>query len=496
MKKLFTIIALFAASSTLFAQSGALLGGFFVENYKYGHNMNPAFASDQGYVGIPFISSTSASTTSTLGITDIFKLLPDGRTATFLHKDVPVDEALAGFGDFTTANADLGYDILSVGALCGKKIKGFLTVDWSIRASEQSNLPKGYFELFKKGQGGKPIEHYNLPALDLALYADTRFAIGYSFEVPGVKNLRIGAKAKLLLGLSDAYVRMENMDITLTPNLWTIKSYGIMSINSPYLGTRLDENGKIQGLIPNYALGLSSFGATFDFGITYTIPVLDGLKISASVVDLGFVKSTRKHTKYFEANGEANYAGILGVDITKDNAFGGSAISNAFDEFKTIINFYKADVPDNPRVLKPTTKVYAGIQQAFLNNIMSVGLLYSGFYGEYNKVHELTVAYSIHPSRVFDVTFSYSFLNTRTALGFLLNFTPAKGVNIFFGTDYLPLTYASYLPAGDAFVNAQFGISVPFGPVFKEGAGRWATVAAKAAEKAANKAAAKQSRKK
>lgn len=459
MKKIIATLLIVAAGAVCgFSQS--LRTGYFVDNYKFGHTMNASFASDQGYITIPALNTLSFSSFSSLSITNVYFPLANGKTGTFLHPDVSAERALAGIKPVTNAAVDFSFDLMSGGFNVGKT--GFLTFDIGVRASLQTAVPKSLFELIKVGSGGGAAS-YNIRNLSFDESSYLQLALGYSMEL-GVKGLRLGVKVKPIVGVQSISARISELNVETSPILWRIQDNGYLASTSSFLQFKYDDNGVFSGIRPQMNINVTGAGALFDVGLSYKAPF--GLSVSASVADVGFFKTIGSFTQYAEANGEVIYKGVEGIDLMSQNPFENASSQEILDRLKELVNFKKADVPANLKPVLPAMKVYAGIKQSFVKDIMSFGVLYSGIYGQFSKTHEVTLAYNIHPSRVFDFTLSYSFLNIRSSLGFLLNVTPAKGLNVFFGMDYLPLVYTKIpfpVPAEQAIVNASMGLSICLG---------------------------------
>ena len=87
-------------------------------------------------------------------------------------------------------------------------------------------------------------------------------------------------------------------------------------------------------------------------------------------------------------------------------------------------------------------RIHAGVELPFLRRSMSVGLLYSARFSHSYARQELTASYNLTPCKWFALGLNYSFLNTTTSMGAIMEFTPKIGPCLFIGMDYIPMEYA------------------------------------------------------
>ena len=89
---------LFAASIpavSTWAQN-SLRSAYFLEGYTYRHQMNPAFASERNYVGMPVLGNFNIGLQSNIGVSNFLYKLPNGDLTTFLNGSVSSSEFLDG----------------------------------------------------------------------------------------------------------------------------------------------------------------------------------------------------------------------------------------------------------------------------------------------------------------------------------------------------------------------------------------------------------------
>lgn len=469
MKKSIIIsILLFAAAVASYAQSRT---SYFVRNSTQSHEFNAAFAPDQGYIGFPGLSGVDLSLGSNLGPSAFLYPLSDGRTGLFLNNEVSADEFLANIRDNNTLGMNLNYRVLEAGWYTGKS--SFWTLSFGVKADVDLSMPGELFRFVKKGMYEDPTQ-YSISNLGVSGQVYGQVALGYSQGLDKwVKGLRIGGKAKFLVGMADIQANVERLDMTLGSDRWTAST----AANGHILGgsglyPKYDENGHVSGFgFDPSSLGVGGYGAAFDLGVAYTIsqgtPV-DGLRFSLSVTDLGFISYAKDRSVLLASpDGEIVYEGVdgLGPDSDINQAFEGLK-----DELLGLTAFSSQPVDGN-QIQMLTATMYAGLDYTFLNDKMNVGLLYSARFGRFRTENELTVAWNYAPSRGFDIALSYSLLKTHSTLGWLMTVFPKRGIGFFFGSDFTPLNYAALniegiklpVPKKEFVLDVHFGVTISLG---------------------------------
>lgn len=104
------------------AMAQGLNSGYFVEEYKFRHNMNPAFGNEQNYVSLPALGNINVRTQGNFGLGDVLFDNPrygvdsDKKKTTFMNPYISTSDALSGFASGTNRiNADVDITLLSAG---------------------------------------------------------------------------------------------------------------------------------------------------------------------------------------------------------------------------------------------------------------------------------------------------------------------------------------------------------------------------------------------
>ena len=113
-------------------------------------------------------------------------------------------------------NGEVKMTVLSVGF---KKWKGYNTVELNVRG--QANV-KAPFKLFQFAADASN-SHYDIGNISASAQTFTELSFGHSRQYD--RKLRVGAKVKLLVGIADVNVKMDDVDADLSKkDQWTIKA--------------------------------------------------------------------------------------------------------------------------------------------------------------------------------------------------------------------------------------------------------------------------------
>lgn len=281
MKQSYTRLA--AAAFVLAIAGGAMAQGlnsaYFTDEYKFRHDMNPAYGNEQNYVSIPALGNISVNTHGNFGYQDViygnpmYPLTSDKKMTTFMNPYISAGAALDGFSKGNNRiMGDVGVTLLSGGF---KAFGGYNTIEISSKTSFGVSLPYELFE-FAKNTGNKTYDIGDINAHAMS-YAELAFA--HSRQIND--RLRVGAKLKFLFGLGRADVKLRNLRADLSANdRWTVSGQATadVSIKGFMYKTKTDEyNNPDRGEYDKVddididGFGLGGFGMAIDLGGVYKI---------------------------------------------------------------------------------------------------------------------------------------------------------------------------------------------------------------------------------
>jgi hypothetical protein len=180
-RKYILAAALTASAGTMMAQE--LNSAYFVDDFKYRHDMNAAFGNDQTYIAIPALGNLNVRLQGSLGVGDVLFKNPDfgikegaKKTTTFMHPGISASDALSGIDkDGNNLIFDMDIPIVSVGF---KSFGGYNTIELKDRSHIAVQLPYSLFD-FAKNMSNKQYSFDDLGARGL----DGRVFAGEELEI-------------------------------------------------------------------------------------------------------------------------------------------------------------------------------------------------------------------------------------------------------------------------------------------------------------------------
>ena len=443
------------------AQAQYLRSSYFMEGTSARLQLNPGLQPTRGYFNVPIIGSFNMSASSNvLGTSDIIDLMDSG--SDLYSNDKLFDRLKAD----NRLNVNLNTDILSFGWYRGK---GFWSVNVGLRADFGAALAKDMFSMMRTMNGfaledvAGTNQSYSLSNQTLNMKAYAEVGLGYSRRI--TEKLTVGGRVKVLLGLARAEMNINQFDLNLdVPNLrnyqddasrgelspsdWYGKGYSYAADGNVITtlkggGMTFDNNGMIDNFdLDAGDLGIAGSGFGIDLGASYK--VWDNLTVSASILDLGFLKWKESETTVATVSGGDN------VTITPDN----------YDRYigGDFLSFERFDFEEgSPEKVKTKTRLYSTLllagEYGLLNNKLSVGAMYTARFAEPKTLNELTFLATFRPKNWLNAAISYSPIQASgKSIGLAVKLGP-----LFVGTDYM------FFGGNSKSVNGFLGISFPLG---------------------------------
>lgn len=453
------ILILVLFNTALSAQ--ALRGSYFAENATLRNRLNPAMVPANNYLGLPGVGNLGVAVNSNLGVVN-FLFPSNGQLLTFMHPEVSAQQFLSQLPSNPYLNLEADTDLLNLGFRTGER--SYWTLDFSVRVAADTQLPYDLFAFAKQGMNQVP-QSYTLKDFTLQQDVYAQASLGYARDLGNwIEGLRVGVKAKFLVALERLDLRINQADIQLSSDAWLVNTDAVGWLMGK--GLRLPENENEPFELPQLKdLGIGGFGVGFDLGAEYEfnlgIPYLDGLRISASVTDLGQLSFKEENVQQLVSTGQFSYVGF--PDLTLEDYDFESALNQIADELMALANFHETPLTESASY-STDPRLYLGAEYPFLNNSMSVGVLYYARFRPTRTETELTFSYNLRPTNWMALGVNYSVLNYAKSIGWLLEFTPKYGVNLFLGSDYTYLNMTpQFLPIDTFSVNFRFGLTFAIG---------------------------------
>lgn len=424
------------------AMAQGLNSAYYTEDYKFRHDMNPAFANSDNYVSIPALGNVNVNVHGNFGYQDVIMDNPmypntsDKKMTTFMNPYISASKALEGFsnGDNRIAG-DVGIMLLSGGF---SAFGGYNTIELSSKTSFGMSLPYELFE-FAKNIGNKT---YNIGDINVHAMSYAELALGHSRQIN--EKLRVGAKVKFLFGLGRADLKLQNMKADLAPNdKWTVSGQAVANVSMKGFSyvTETDEyndpdRGEYDkvGDVDLDGFGLSGFGMAVDLGAVYQIN--EDWRVNAAVLDLGFI-SWSNNMQAVNRSDMFEFGGFHDISV-KDGS--GVDIEDQTDKYGDQIADF-INLKDNGDQGGRTTGIGATINVGAEYNLpvyrkITFGALSSTrIKGAYTWT-EGRLSANWTPLSWIDGGVSFAVNNFTASMGWVLNIHP-KGYNFFIGMDHL-----------------------------------------------------------
>lgn len=472
MKKDIKIVALLITLLTAAVPTMAqynLRSAYFTKGYTYRHRMNPAFANERNYISMPILGNLNIGMQSTVGVSNFIYKKENGDLTTFLNQSVSSDEFLDGLKNRNRINLDLELNIMSVGFFAWG---GFNTIELSVKSGTKLNLPKEFFEFAKVGMAGEHTE-YNMK--DLGVYTNNyaEIALGHSHRI--TDQWTVGAKVKFLIGLYNADFQVNNMRVVMGEDKWMVEGDGeLTSAGMVEIPTKREydeskdaaETEELDFENIDFDSGniIGGAGLAFDLGATYK--VREDLELSASLLDLGFIryKNVTKGTMLVEP---WEFDGFKDIPYDSDNVKPGQTsiedqIEDLGDDLEDCFRFNTQGKGSKTKALGATLNIGALYTLPYYDRLKFGFLSSTRIQGKYSW-SEGRFSANIAPVKCFDASVSYAISSFGSSFGWILNFH-TRGFNVFVGSNHQFFKVTpQFLPVHHATADISLGINFPFG---------------------------------
>ncbi len=448
-----TLIAAATAAAALPVCAQENYSGYFLENYVYRHELNPAFSgAEHGFVGFPGIGNLNFGLHGNLNLRDVLYNI-DGNTVLFTNPGIGAEEALSKFSTDNKIEFGTRVHVINFGF---SGLGGFNTVGINVVAAGNVSVPYSLFQLAKEGVANKA---YELSGLQANAMAYGEIALNHSHNITALPGLRVGATVKFLIGAGNLEAKINRLTMHLGQDSWTAQSNAELyaSVKNMTFKTKYSDTSR-QDYVSGVDIdkfGIDGFGVGFDLGAQYR---WNDFNFSAALLDLGFINYADTH-----------YATTGDRTINTDAFYftvGDSESDRGWDAFREDVLKLVQLTSDNQnlgnRKRSLTSTLNVGVDYTFpLYRKLNFGLLSSTrFCGDFTRT-QLRLSANVAPVKAFSASVNGVVDTFGVGFGWMINVHP-KGFNLFLGMDQTFAKLAKQgVPLGS---NAQvnFGINFPF----------------------------------
>lgn len=353
------IAFLLIASSHVFAQRNFTLYQF--QNTHQSLQLNPAFRPNIKNYASSGVGSFSVGMNHT-GFTINDLLIPRAIDDSL---EFDIQNAISKMTDVNSLSFDLQNELFGLGIRAKKTHLMF-----SVVSKNQFSFfyPKDLFRFVFEGNGASLLgQRASLDGLGFKLNSYMEYGAGANRTFLKDK-LSVGARIKLLSGIYNAHTSRSELGIYTNDSTFDITIDGAVAVQSSYLNPLLDRN---------YFAGISSgfnfrnIGFGLDLGATYNI--LDRIEISASVIDLGFIKWNANNRNFVSDDVNFTFEGINLNQFLADS-------SNYFKNFAdSIRGAFNGSQNTDSYTTSLNTRFFVGTRMKIAPTIYGNALLYNEF---------------------------------------------------------------------------------------------------------------------
>lgn len=453
MKKYIISGALAIAAVTLSNAQTNTYSGYFLDNFLYRHQMNPAMGNDNNFVGFPGLGNLSVGTQGNVHLSKLLYNL-DGKTVLFTNPYLP-DSRVKKFGASNRLGVNVRENILNGGF---KAFGGYNTISIGVVANSQISAPGSLLNMLREGLENKT---YDIKHFMVSANAYAEIALNHSREIKQVPGLRVGASLKILVGAANIYGRFTKAHLTLGQDSWDIVSEAEIYASGKGIDWETDYNEDanrtyVNGIKMDDFSAPNGFGAAVDLGATYK---WNDFNFSLAILDLGGIHWS--NTKKASTNGERRFQ-------TSDYIFkvNGDDDQSDWDKMKDDISaIYQLEpVAGNySRSTMQGTTLNVGVEYELpYYRPLTFGLLNTTrMCGAYSWT-EFRLSANVMPVKYVGLSANLACGTYGFGFGWLLNVTSGKGFNLFLGMDKVPGKLAKQGVPLNSNANFNFGIDFPF----------------------------------
>lgn len=436
------------------SQAQQTYSGYFLENYTYRFQMNPAFANENNFVSMPALGNLNVAMRGNLHLTNVLYNV-DGQTVLFTNPGVP-ESAVNKFKNVNRLGTNLKIDILSGGF---KAWGSYNTISIGTRVNANVGVPKAFFQLAKEGISNKT---YDIKDLTMGANAYAQIALNHSRDIKQVPGLRVGGAMKFYIGAGNIDAYFDRAQLELGEDSWNAMTNANIYASVNGLKYKTDHNKNtgheyVSGVDIDFK-GLNGFGIGFDLGAQYR---WSDFNFSLALLDLGFISWGK--TQWASTNGDKYFqsdAYTFNANDDADNSF-----KHEWDNMKDgLSELYQLD--DNGEINSRTTGMAAtlniGVEYEFpLYRPLHFGFLSSTVINGRYTWSQARFSANVAPVKWFSATANLEASTYGCGFGWLLNFS-TKGINFFLGMDHTMGKLAKQGVPLNSNASVNMGINFPF----------------------------------
>ncbi len=444
------------AASALGVNAQNTYSGYFLDNYNYRFQMNPAIGNDKGFVSFPALGNLNLNMHGNLNVKDVVYNL-NGKTVLFTNPGISEAEAMSKFKNRNRIGSNIREDIISVGF---KALGGYNTVSFGVLANLETSVPKAFFSLAKEG-----VTNSTYDIKDMFGYANAyaQLTLNHSRDIKQVPGLRVGASLKVLVGAGNVDFKFNEAELSLHEDQWIAKTNA--DIYASITGAKFEHkiNDKthqeyVSGADLDGFNGANGFGLALDLGAEYK---WNDFKFSAAVLDLGFMNWGKTLWASTDGTREVNTdAYTFNANGDADNSF-----DNEWDRLTgDLSKLYElkdmGELSSRSRMLGATINLGASYELPVYRRL-HFGLLNSTRINGCYSWTQFRLSANVTPINFLSIDVNGVAGTYGVGFGWLFNIH-TTGFNLFFGCDHTVGKLSKQFVPLNSNASFNLGINFPF----------------------------------
>lgn len=447
-------LAAVALMGSVAAQAQNTASGYFLDNYNYRYQLNPAAGNSRNFISMPLLGNVNEALRGNIHLTSLV-FNRDGRTVLFTNPLVSWEEM--DIKDRNNITENLKLNLLSAGF---SAFGGYNTVSLNAALNVNATIPGTFFELAKQGLSNRT---YDISDLRFGALGYGELALGHSRDVKALPGLRVGATVKLLVGIANLDAHFNRADITLGRDSWEVTTNADVYANVGGFRFTEDENKRGEKYVSGADLngegsvGPNGFGAAFDLGAEYK--VLDFVTVSASITDLGFINFN--NTQYATTGGDRSFStDAYSFTVAESEKFD-DEVDQFRDDFGRLYELQnRGNIGSRTASLDANLNVGADVALPMYRQL-HFGLLYTHRFGDVYGWNEYRLSANWHPIKCLSANINGVVGSFGAGFGWMLNFY-APGFNIFMGMDRSVAAVTKQFVPLNTNMSFNLGMNFPF----------------------------------
>ncbi len=447
-----TLVIALGCFSNLYGQPTNTL--YFLDMLPQSNQMNPAnLPACRTHVGMPGVSSIMINVPNNgANLYDIMQYKNDSLYP-FWTEGGDSSEFVNAFGDYNYTGIETTVDLLSFGFYTGSDIYyGF-----SIRERVSGNFfyTQDLPTLIYGNVPGEVLD-FNGFGFNISWFREYALTVGKNLGGPWT----IGGRGKLLFGKANLFTENNKLQVRTDITEWHPESDVVYHMALPIIEPKYDENGDVEKFKEkakydemDMLFYSKNWGLAFDMGAKFEPS--DELALSASVIDLGFIRWGNDAYSYTQ-KGDFYYRGAAWPSDTANEGIGGY-LTDVSERYVDSANF----VPDEEPYTKMLSgKIYIGGRYN-LTDYFYLGLLSRTLIQNHHVHENVMFSTNVNLSNILTTSLSYSAMHrSYNNIGFGLG-VRAAFFNLYLLSDNA--VSAAIWPQYTKSFNFRFGLNLLFG---------------------------------